>query len=141
MKGFVHGRDPNVTTHLDQPGLVVQVASPQYLFTMKALAARVDRDASDLLTLYRLCGFADVEEALDHVERTAPSRLLTPKTSFLLRELLSDDDGALPAHGPSTGQPAPPGTDRRTTARCGHPLPRGGTCTERPGHCGRHRRR
>jgi hypothetical protein len=93
VKGFLHGSDPNATTHLDVPGLVVQVASPQYLFTMKALAARVERDSADLLTLYRLCGFTEVEEALDHVERTAPSRLVTPKTSFLLRELLSGDDG------------------------------------------------
>jgi hypothetical protein len=88
VKAFLHGADPDATTFLDTPGLTVQVASPRYLFTLKALAARVDRDAADLVTLYGLCGFASVDEALDHLERTAPSGLLKPKTEFLIRELL-----------------------------------------------------
>jgi uncharacterized protein YdeI (YjbR/CyaY-like superfamily) len=34
---------------MDEPGLTVQSASPRYLFVLKAMAARVDRDARDLL--------------------------------------------------------------------------------------------
>lgn len=92
VKGFLHGADPDATTFLDEPGLTVQIASPRYLFTLKALAARVDRDAADLVTLYRRCGFTSVDEALDHVEQTVPAGLVVPKTEFLLRELLGAAD-------------------------------------------------
>lgn len=92
-KGYVLGDDPDATTYLDEPGLSVQVASPEYLFAMKALAARVERDTGDLLLLYRRCGFASVEEALDEVERRAARQLLRPKTMFLLREILSGVEG------------------------------------------------
>jgi len=88
VKGFLVGDDPDSTTHLDEPGLRVEVASPRYLFVLKALAARVDRDAGDLLKLFDLSGFRDVDDALDHVQQHAPAALLGPKTEFLLRELL-----------------------------------------------------
>lgn len=89
VKGFLPGEDPNATTLFDRPGLSVRVASPQYLFAMKAVAARIERDASDLLHLYRLCGFASVEEALECVEQHYPPHLIPPKTAFVLAELLS----------------------------------------------------
>lgn len=88
VEGFLTTADPNATTLLDEPGLRVLVASPRFLFTLKAIAARVDRDANDLLLLYRLCGFASVDQALDHVTQTAPAAALRPRTEFLLRELL-----------------------------------------------------
>lgn len=89
VKGLLIGSDPDATTYFDQPGLRVEVASPRYLFVLKALAARVDRDARDLVTLFELSGFRDVDEALDHVQQKAPAALLQPKTEFLLHELLS----------------------------------------------------
>lgn len=89
VKAFVPGADPNATVYLDRPGLTVRVASPAYLFVMKAMAARAERDADDLITLYRLCGFDGVEEALDHVVATLPTSMpVQPKTLYLLRELL-----------------------------------------------------
>jgi hypothetical protein len=97
VKGFLMGRDPDATTHLDEPGLRVEVASPRYLFVLKALAARVDRDASDLVTLFRLCGFEDIEEALGHVQQQTPPALLHPKTEFFLREVLTDPSDTPPA--------------------------------------------
>lgn len=91
VKGFLPGPDPAATVALELPALRVRVASPGYLFALKAAASRAERDADDLLLLYRLCGFADVEEALDHVERTmGAAARLTPKTSLLLRELLGE---------------------------------------------------
>lgn len=90
VKGSLPGRDPNATVLLDRPGLRVRIASPRYLFAMKAAAARAERDADDLRILYRECGFRDLDEALDAVERFYPPHLLPPKTSLLLRELLSD---------------------------------------------------
>lgn len=90
VKGFLPGPDPAATVALELTGLRVRVASAGYLFAIKAAAARAERDSDDLVLLYRLCGFADVEEALDHVERTmGTAAVLAPKTSPLLRELLS----------------------------------------------------
>lgn len=89
VKGFLPGEDPNATTLFDRPGLTVRVAPPRYLFAMKAVAARAERDADDLMTLYRLCGFASVDEALDSAAAHYPPHLLPPKTEFLLRELLA----------------------------------------------------
>jgi hypothetical protein len=89
VKGFLPGADPNATTLFDRPGLAVLIASPPYLFAMKAVAARAERDASDLQALYRLCGFASIDEALDSVAERYPPHLLPPKTEFMLRELLA----------------------------------------------------
>ncbi|WP_100445928.1 DUF6036 family nucleotidyltransferase [Glycomyces xiaoerkulensis] len=89
VKGFLPGADPNATVLLDEPGISVRVASPRYLFAMKAVAARADRDAEDLLTLYRMAGFGSVDEALESLEEAYPPHLLTAKTEFLVRELLA----------------------------------------------------
>lgn len=90
VKGFLPGPDPNATTLFESPGISVRVASPRYLFAMKAAAARIERDAEDLRVLYRLCGFESVDEALDCVTEHYPPHLLTPKTDLILRELLYD---------------------------------------------------
>ncbi len=89
VKGFLPGDDPNATLLFEKPGIAVRVASPRYLFAMKAVAARVGRDFDDLRQLYRLAGFASVDEALDSVAEFYPPHLLSPKTEFLVRELLS----------------------------------------------------
>lgn len=89
VKGFLPGDDPNATLLFEKPGIAVRVASPRYLFAMKAIAARVGRDSDDLQQLYRLAGFDSVEEALDSVSAFYPPHLLPPKTEFLVRELLT----------------------------------------------------
>jgi hypothetical protein len=89
VKGFLPGDDPNATLLFERPGIAVRVASPRYLFAMKAVAARVGRDSEDLEQLYRLAGFNSIDEALDSVTEFYPPHLLTPKTEFLVRELLS----------------------------------------------------
>lgn len=88
VKGFLPGADPNATTLFERPGISVRVASGRYLFAMKAAAARMGRDSEDLRFLYAVCGFQSVEEALDCVISYYSSRLLTPKTEMLLREVL-----------------------------------------------------
>ncbi|CAN5447625.1 hypothetical protein BH23ACT9_BH23ACT9_24680 [soil metagenome] len=88
VKGMLLGMDSDATTMPINRGLAIQVASARYLFVMKALSARADRDAADLLALYVACGFRSVEEALAHVTSTAPPHLLTPKAEFFVRELL-----------------------------------------------------
>jgi Nucleotidyltransferase of unknown function (DUF6036) len=87
VKGFLPGPDADATVLFDRPGLAVRVASPRYLFAMKMLAARVERDADDIEALYRLSGFGSVEEALDHVQSLYPHQPVPPRAQYLLLEL------------------------------------------------------
>ncbi|WP_343575046.1 DUF6036 family nucleotidyltransferase [Mycobacterium sp.] len=64
VKGFLPGSDPNATTLFEQPGISVRIASPHYLFAMKAAAARIERDAEDLWSLYRICGSVESSAVL-----------------------------------------------------------------------------
>ena len=92
VKGFLPGSDPGATVLFDRPGLAVRLASPRYLFAMKMLAARVERDVDDIEVLYRLSGFSSVEEALDHVQSLYPHQPVPPKAQYLLQELIPTDD-------------------------------------------------
>ena len=87
VKGFLPGEDPDATVLFDRTGLSVRVASPGYLFAMKVLAARVERDEDDIQILYELCGFSSVHEAMAHVERLYPHRPIPPRAQYLLEEL------------------------------------------------------
>ena len=87
VKGFLPGSDPGATVFFDRPGLAVRIASPRYLFAMKMLAARVERDVDDIEALYRLSGFRSVEEALDHVQALYPHQPVPPRAQYLLEEL------------------------------------------------------
>jgi hypothetical protein len=88
VEDFLPGRDANATVLFQRPGLAVRIASPRYLFALKAIAARSVRDSDDLLVLFRISGFASVDEALESVTSFYPAHLIPPKTEFLLRELL-----------------------------------------------------
>jgi hypothetical protein len=87
VKGFLPGSDPGATVLFDRPGLAVRIASPRYLFAMKVLAARVERDVDDIEILYGLSGFRSVGEALDHVQALYPHQPVPPKAQYLLQEL------------------------------------------------------
>jgi predicted nucleotidyltransferase len=93
VKGFMPGPDPQAQTILNLPGLSVSVASPRYLFALKALASREDRDIDDLKTLYRLCGFSSVDEAIEHVETVFRGRPIEARVAYVLRESLGNDEG------------------------------------------------
>lgn len=90
VKGFLLGDDPAATVAFDHPGVCVRVASPRYLFAMKAAASRVERDADDIATLYRLAGFASIDDALDHLTLTYPFITLEPRALYLLEALAED---------------------------------------------------
>ncbi len=87
VKGFLLGDDPASTVAFDHPGLRVRVASPRYLFAMKVVASRVERDTDDIASLYRLSGFKSVAEAIGYVQRTYPHLTLLPRVQYLLEEL------------------------------------------------------
>ncbi|MGH9189738.1 MAG: DUF6036 family nucleotidyltransferase [Acidimicrobiales bacterium] len=91
VKGFLLGEDPAATVVFDEPGLRVRVASPRYLFAMKVVAARVERDADDIAALYGLSRFESVDDALEYVEHTYPHLTLLPQVRYLLEELHAED--------------------------------------------------
>lgn len=91
VKGFLLGEDPAATVVFDHPGLRVRVASPRYLFAMKVAAARVERDTDDIVALFRLSRFENVDDALAYVERTYPELTLLPSVQYLLEELDAAD--------------------------------------------------
>jgi len=73
---------------LDVPGLTVSVPAPEKLLALKVAAARVDRDADDILHLARLCGLTSPQEILDLTERViGPARPLAPKVQYLIEDL------------------------------------------------------
>lgn len=88
-KSFLPGNDPQASTLFESPGLAVRVASPRYLFVMKALAAR-ETDEDDLRTLYPLCGFGSAEDALDAVTAAYPGRLLKASTQYLVEGIAAE---------------------------------------------------
>ena len=94
VKGLLPDRQPPVegTGTFSAPGIRVGVASAEYLFAMKAMAARQETDGDDLRRLAALLGITRIEAALELVERFyAPTRL-SPKTQLILEDLLSGSD-------------------------------------------------
>lgn len=88
VKGLVPDiSDRAVTTAFSAPGIAVQVAGPEYLFAMKAFAARVETDGQDLRTLAGILGISSAGQALTIVERYYGASRLSPKTALLLEEL------------------------------------------------------
>jgi hypothetical protein len=88
-KGFMPGEDPNATVYFDGPGLSVRIASPRYLFVMKAIAAR-ESDVDDLRILFGLCEFASAGEAIDEVLGAYPSRAIKPNVQYLIEEIATE---------------------------------------------------
>ena len=86
VKGFVvqHEREIfAVWSHL-----TVYVAEPDYLFAMKALAARLDgTDNADLRYLIRVLGLRSPDEAFAILERYYPRQRIKPATQFFLEEV------------------------------------------------------
>jgi Nucleotidyltransferase of unknown function (DUF6036) len=89
-KSFMPGEDADATTLFETVGLSVRIASPRYLFVMKALSAR-EADEDDLRILYPLCGFASAGEALDTVASGYPGRLLKASTQYLVEGIADNE--------------------------------------------------
>lgn len=92
VKGFMPDlvRHPVPAQHFSAPGLSVDVAPPEYVFAMKASAARSEADRDDLRTLVGILGIASVEEAFAIVERHYDRSRLTPKTQFFVEEVVAE---------------------------------------------------
>lgn len=92
VKGYLPGPDAEAKTYLNLPALSVAVASPRYLFALKALASREDRDIDDIKELYRLSGFTSVDEAIDYVDKVFSGRPIEARVGFVLREVLEYEE-------------------------------------------------
>lgn len=79
------------TATFSAPGIHVGVASAEYLFAMKAAAARQETDGDDLRLLAAELGIRTVSHALDLVERFYRPDRLSAKTQLLLEEILADE--------------------------------------------------
>ena len=88
-KSFMPGDDDAATTLFERPALSVRIASPRYLFVMKAMAAR-EVDEQDLRILYPLCHFTSVEHALDMLVKAYPGRPLKAAVQYLVEGLAAD---------------------------------------------------
>jgi hypothetical protein len=90
VKGLLPDRQPPMegTATFAAPGIHVGIASAEYLFAMKAFAARQETDGEDLRLLAEVLGIRSLEEALALVDRFyLPSRL-SAKTQLILEDLL-----------------------------------------------------
>jgi hypothetical protein len=88
VKGLLPDRsDPDVQTALTAPGISVGVASGEYLFAMKAAAARIEEDTDDLRLLARTLGLTSADQALDLLERFYDRARLAPRSQFVVQEL------------------------------------------------------
>jgi predicted nucleotidyltransferase len=92
VKAFMPDRvkHPIAGTHFSTPGLSINVAPPEYVFAMKASAARSEADRDDLRTLVGILGITSVEAALAIVEQHYDPRRLTPKTQFFVEEVVAE---------------------------------------------------
>lgn len=90
VKGFF-ATSPTTVVWAEYPGLRVNAVTADYIFAMKALAAR-PQDAEDLRALAAHLGIPNAEAALEIVGQHVPDRLLTPKTRYLLEELFEEDE-------------------------------------------------
>jgi Nucleotidyltransferase of unknown function (DUF6036) len=94
VKGFLLGPDPFDTEIIELPGLRCEIASPQMVLVLKALAHRIGEDDDDLLLLAGLAGLHSADEVLRLVEQVVgDARLLTVQVQFFVQEVM-DRGGA-----------------------------------------------
>ena len=84
---YVSGKeDPGRRRVFDHPNLRIMVASPEHIFAMKALAARV-RDIDDLRSLAVLATVHTVEDALRICRDFYPDEEVSSRALGVLKEL------------------------------------------------------
>lgn len=88
-KSFMPGNDPDATVVFEEPGLSVRVASPRYLFVMKAMAGR-EADLDDLRMLYRLAGYQQASQAIADVALAYPIATTRPSVQYLIEGLAEE---------------------------------------------------
>lgn len=92
VKGLLPDREQPIegTSSFSAPGIRVGVAAPQYLFAMKAMAARQEADGDDLRLLARALKLKTSAQALDLVERFYGAQRLTAKTQLIIKGVMAE---------------------------------------------------
>ncbi|NNN20641.1 MAG: hypothetical protein HKL80_01385 [Acidimicrobiales bacterium] len=67
-------------------GLTLRVASPKYLFAMKAWSGR-EVDEDDLRILWPLCEFNSASECLDYIEQACSLTIINPRIQYIVEEV------------------------------------------------------
>ena len=93
VKGLLPDRSEPIegSTSFTTRGLHVGVASAEYLFAMKAQAARQETDGADLRYLVEVLGIGSVAQALDLIERFYDPVRLRPNTRLILEDIIGAD--------------------------------------------------
>lgn len=93
VKGLLPDRSEQIegSTSFTTRGLHVGVASAEYLFAMKAQAARQETDGADLRHLVNVLRIGSVPEALDLIERFYDPVRLRPNTRLILEDIIAPD--------------------------------------------------
>lgn len=81
------------TASFSAPGIHVGVATAEYLFVMKAQAARQETDGTDLVYLARALKLRTLEDALGLVEAFYGPDRLTMKTQLILEGIMAEVAG------------------------------------------------
>lgn len=85
VKGFRYTQ-PATRLWAEYPGLRIYVPTPDYIFAMKADAARPE-DQADLVTLRDELGLRTAAEALAVVERFVPPTRVRVQTQYVIESL------------------------------------------------------
>ncbi|MGD0880395.1 MAG: DUF6036 family nucleotidyltransferase [Acidimicrobiales bacterium] len=95
VKGLLpDGQDRGQQHEINREGIHIVVPSPEYLFAMKAVSARIGLD-DDLRLLSARIGITSVDEAYDVVERFYRPQRVSAKAGFFVQTVLSfDSDGS-----------------------------------------------
>lgn len=86
-KGFLPGQDEHPATVFESDSLLVQVASPEYLLTMKLHAARDDRDLDDAAKLFLKLGYTTAEQGIELLTNTYPVAQLLPRHHYIVDDV------------------------------------------------------
>ncbi len=101
VKGFFYGGTPPHSRWAVYGRLTVYVVDPQYLFAMKAAAAR-PRDIDDLVALVRYLGLRNPVDGIALLERYIPKRLQTPKMGYAVEAAFAVSGAAAAPPSPRT---------------------------------------
>ena len=89
-KAFFMENPPQINV-LELSNLRVWAPSPEYMLAMKCVSARFDtHDKNDVIFLLKHLDLKSPQRVFDIIQQYYPKKLISPKTQFLVGELLED---------------------------------------------------